>query len=278
VRKTFTLVELLVVMAIIAILASMMMPAMSRARAMARRTQCLNNIKQIGLAYHMFASDNEQLLPPSEAKVNDDSGKYFVEWEGQKDDPSRFGTNDAIWPYVQQKEMFWCPDESPEWRMFTDVPWGETWIPHYIPNHQVIPFGGGPNGSNRIESVQAPRFLAGVSLTVLAVEGNGGFVTDDETWAANTVLDPWSRPYKHDMGYWLQSPVALRHFGIGANVVYVDGHAQYAENDALLCDSKWDNLEFWGNTLLYSSTAGRALRPLAYLQAERPALYEWLGY
>jgi prepilin-type N-terminal cleavage/methylation domain-containing protein len=62
-RQGFTLVELMLVIAMIAVLAAMLLPVLARAKEKARTTQCATNLRQWGLTYQMYAEDNEDFLP-----------------------------------------------------------------------------------------------------------------------------------------------------------------------------------------------------------------------
>ncbi len=108
-KKGFTLIELLVVIAIIAILAAILFPVFARAREKARQASCESNLKQIGLAFAMYASDYDGFQPncdPVDPGAQNDTSLRF-NWTGW--------ISNALRPYTKNQQLYQCPSGTNTW-------------------------------------------------------------------------------------------------------------------------------------------------------------------
>lgn len=102
-RAAFTLVELLVAIAVIAILAALLLPTLAKARERARRARCASNLRQIAMASFMYVDDHEHTFP-----IQPDDGVPVLAIGGH-------GTNfyDQLNPYLNQLAIWICPSTRP---------------------------------------------------------------------------------------------------------------------------------------------------------------------
>ena len=127
-RKTyaFTLIELLVVISIIALLIGILLPALGAARNTARDLKCLANQRQMGIGFHAYASEYDQILPPAfdNQNYNGQATDWSVLITAYLEGNANFTFNDL----EQRNELFSCPQAAvPEGRL------------HYGTNRNVMP-------------------------------------------------------------------------------------------------------------------------------------------
>jgi prepilin-type N-terminal cleavage/methylation domain-containing protein/prepilin-type processing-associated H-X9-DG protein len=106
VRAGFTLIELLVVIAIIAVLAAMLLPALSRAKESARATQCLSQMRQLGLAVNLCADDNDDTFPRSQHSA---FANGELPWERSL--APQLGSSVTAWTNLL-KGVYHCPTDK----------------------------------------------------------------------------------------------------------------------------------------------------------------------
>jgi prepilin-type N-terminal cleavage/methylation domain-containing protein len=162
-KRAFTLVELLVVIAIIGILVALLLPAIQAAREAARRSQCVSNLKQIGLAIQNYES-SKKLLPPSRLPCH--HGSWFSE----------------LWPFLEETALqsAWDPILSYHYQPLQNI---QTQIgAYYCPSRR----SPGPNtlsikGDNRGSSPHRPGALSDYA----GCGGDGHIISD---WYGNPDL------------------------------------------------------------------------------------------
>jgi prepilin-type N-terminal cleavage/methylation domain-containing protein/prepilin-type processing-associated H-X9-DG protein len=145
--KKFTLIELLVVIMIISILASMLLPALSKAKASAKSAVCISNLRQMGLCFGMYASDFRDFCPT-----------YYI--FGQWTPPANhnhwyvsFQKNGYMSSEVGNKKgVFNCPEEAYTWDYSQDT------INHYYTNYGINSSVAGPLGYSGDTTIRIHRF------------------------------------------------------------------------------------------------------------------------
>lgn len=219
-QSAFTLVELLVVIGIIALLISILLPSLSRARETAKKVACLSNMRQIGMAMLAYTSDYKGMLPyPADAALPfSDSwaqallnGKYLPPGEHINDSP-----------------IFVCPsDETPR-------NWGSACT--YLANRGHWSYLCGWT---------VPHL--GKSIRMTRIRKPAEFVLLFERAHATSILGPWVWSY-YDAGFEI-SPHARKDDTLGSNILFADGHAGYVRGADLMANlgmwsrsGKWEDL------------------------------------
>lgn len=266
-RRGFTLIELLVVIAIIAILAAILFPVFAQARAAARKTSCLSNLKQLGTGMMMYVQDYDERFPGWNWGFFCNGGNG-----GAARDSAAFWTM-AIYPYVKNTGVYQCPDDiltwDDAWATCSDDngkhdmfgPWSpqgtqcnywEGCNPHYVSYAFSEDLGGGGWPSNKLAGITTPAnwmmLTDGASqLADLWVWGapdntNKNQIVARAAFSAQAAGCCMMWDSGHNAAYYIQTygqnatDSAARHQS-GNNVTFADSHAKWL---------RWQK-QTWGN-------------------------------
>jgi len=196
--RGFTLIELLVVIAIIAILIGLLLPAVQKVREAAARMSCANNLKQLGLAVHSYASANNDKVPPmfsSNGGAQYGSLHFFLLPYIEQDNVYKLAGNNSANQQSVVIKTFLCPSDGSSGRVSNNVftyngNWAST---NYAAN--VMVFSSGAWGTDQKPGTIVSAMPDGTSNTVMFAErykecspSSGGHT--EPTWAAQ----PWNTP------------------------------------------------------------------------------------